>query len=96
MREGQRPLVTQEEKKRTAGAQSLLRIAKQYPTAQATAFARPSAIFGISRIRSSFCSEQRSNLKFDDDKGVVDCGHGVYTRAKAALAAQTASNPPER
>jgi len=31
--------------------------------------------------------ELRSNLKRGDDKGLVDCGDGVYQRAKAALKA---------
>ena len=29
--------------------------------------------------------EQRSNMKLGDDRGVVDCGHGVYIRAKSIL-----------
>lgn len=29
--------------------------------------------------------EMRSNLKTGSDKGVVDCGHGVYMRAKKVL-----------
>lgn len=29
--------------------------------------------------------EMRSNLKTGNDKGVVDCGHGVYMRAKRIL-----------
>lgn len=29
--------------------------------------------------------EMRSNLKPGDEKGVVDCGHGVYMQAKRVL-----------
>ena len=30
--------------------------------------------------------EMRSNWKRGDDKGVVDCGHSVYLKARAAIA----------
>ena len=33
--------------------------------------------------------EMRSNWKIADEKGVVDCGNGVYLKARAAIAKST-------
>lgn len=46
--------------------------------------AAPELLEALTRLVEDL--EMRSNWKRGDDKGVVDCGHSVYLKARAAIA----------